>query len=449
VPVPAISLGVETDSGPQGGAEKLSSEENGPNPFERVDELSETSDDAGILGSPWDRRTFLKAAALGTAAAALWQKGPGLTLGPAAAYADDLSALQCTSNDVRIVGTGQVLNEPCVCSGTFNALVQFQVQNNAASDRSCITLHLCPGGGLPAQDIILSPVGGAVGDPIPGKTTSTMQGTIQNFPCGAGLVCFGATPASGVQGDVFAKGENCPTGQCCSTITWGVPGQDTCPLERQIASKCRHQQICIQGRGQTTLDCDTATTGVQTNCAVQCGSTATVQLCTTEAASLGPFTFTLHVPGQPDQTFGPTTDKCHNFTVGPITANTTITGDVKSGADNCIKSASVTLTTTAITPTITVTGNDNCNGQLTFDASATGFTGCTKAWTIDGFGGSDLAAHGGTVNADGSLSYRSLDGTCHTIGVTLTCGGCSGTASRTVCQCVHTTLGCTAGANCT
>ena len=45
----------------------------------------------------------------------------------------------------------------------------------------------------------------------------------------------------------------------------------------------------------------------------------------------------------------------------------------------------------------------------------------------------------------GGLSYRNLDNTCHTIGVTATCGDCAGTASTTVKQaCVVTTEGCTA-----
>src|SRR5207302_11035748 len=77
----------------------------------------------------WNRRTFLKAAALGTAAAALINRvgDGGLSLGPLSALADDLSGLGCTANDVRIVGPGIVLNEPCDCTGTFDANVQFHI----------------------------------------------------------------------------------------------------------------------------------------------------------------------------------------------------------------------------------------------------------------------------------------------------------------------------------
>src|SRR5438105_12006245 len=68
----------------------------------------------------WSRRTFLKAAALGTAAAALINRGGdgGLNFGPLAALADDLSGLNCTANDVRLVGPGIILNEQCNCTGT-------------------------------------------------------------------------------------------------------------------------------------------------------------------------------------------------------------------------------------------------------------------------------------------------------------------------------------------
>src|SRR5215216_5107504 len=67
----------------------------------------EAPDDGAAGGRPaWSRRTFLKAAALGTAAAALLNRaGSGdLNFGPLAALADDLSALQCTANDMRVIG---------------------------------------------------------------------------------------------------------------------------------------------------------------------------------------------------------------------------------------------------------------------------------------------------------------------------------------------------------
>src|SRR5215207_2320341 len=96
------------------------------------------------LTSGLNRRTFLAAAALGSAAAAFVQKTGGsglggLRLGPLTAFADDLSDFPCTANDVRIAGTGVVLNEPCCCApgGTFTAQVAFPVENITGTERYC------------------------------------------------------------------------------------------------------------------------------------------------------------------------------------------------------------------------------------------------------------------------------------------------------------------------
>jgi hypothetical protein len=410
----------------------MASDESDVGPPEGHEALGETVQ--GLpFGTASSRRTFFKSAALGTAAAAMYTGGR-MAFGPLTAYADNLSSLNCTANDVRIVGPGQIINEPCNCSGTFNAQVRFRVVNNTGTTRYCVKVHFCPGplpggGNFDPGDVL-------IGD-IPAKSDAFYTVTIPNYPCGAGLVCFGACgtgtdPDTGLPDCSFAKGEACPTGACCTTISWDVnPG---CPT-RVISSKCRHQQVCIQGRGRTTLDCDTSATGVQTSCPVECGATTTVRLCTTEAASFGPFTFVLHVPGQPDQTFtgaGP----CHDFTVGPITDTTTITGDVTSN-DGCKKSASVTLTTSPITVTLGVSGGATCNsGNLTFTAS-TGKTGCTYQFKVDGTVVQNTTANTYSYPAD-------PDGVCHTVSVQATCGGCvSNTASQTVSQCVTTTTPCT------
>ncbi|MBA2277227.1 MAG: hypothetical protein H0W06_05630, partial [Chloroflexia bacterium] len=348
------------------------------------------------------RRTFLKAAALGTAAAALVHGGTsGLRFGALSALADDLSTFQCTANDVRIIGAGQIINEPCDCpGGTFNAEVQFTVENNAASDRGCITLHLVPAGPIPNQlDVILQ-------GSIPGKTTQVMTGFINNYPCGSGLVCFGSAEGDGRR--------RCDAGQC-STVSWTVPGQDSCPPDKQISSKCRHQRICIQGRGGVSLDCDTSVDGVQDNCPVPCGGFKTLRL--SAIGGVGPFTYSL----SDGQEFGPTDVTSHDFEVGPVTENTDYTGSVTDGT-GCTKSDEVRLTTTAITPEISVTDTDNCNGVVTVSTSVAGFEGCSFAYTIDG----DPAANVENdttivrVNSNGTLSYRNLDNTCHTIGVTAT-----------------------------
>jgi hypothetical protein len=405
-------------------------ESGGRNPFERVDEppATPTPDDEGFLGPSWDRRRFLTAAAVGTAAAAMY--GGDSLFRPLAAYADNLSGLNCTANDVRIVGPGQIINEPCDCTGSFNAQVRFRVINNTGTTRYCVTVHFCPGT-LP-DGSVFDPGDILIGD-IPKKSDAFYTVTIPNYPCGAGLVCFGACgtgtdPDTGLPDCSFAKGEACPTGECCTTISWDVnPG---CP-DRVLSSKCRHQQVCIQGRGRTTVDCDVSTTGNQTNCAVQCGATTTIRVCTTEAASFGPFVFTL-TGGGTTQTFtgaGP----CHDFTVGPITDTTTFTASVKSN-DNCTKTATVTLTTTPITASIAVSGDTNCNGVLTLTASVPNGTGCTFTWS-----------EGATTLGTGpTLTYGPvLDGLCHTIHVAAMCSGCPAAAEVKIRQCAATTLNCT------
>jgi hypothetical protein len=357
------------------------------------------------------RRTLLKAAAVGTTVAAIAGRD---FFTPAPALADDLSTFQCTANDVRIVGAGQIINEPCNCTGTFNAEVAFTVENNAASERGCITLHLVPAGGLGQIDVILQGT-------IAGKTTQTMTGFINNYPCGAGFVCFGSASGDGRR--------RCEAGEC-STVSWTVPGQDTCPPDKQISSKCRHQQICIQGRGSAGIDC--------VACQVDCGGNGTVRI--SAIGGVGPFTYGL----SDGQSFGPTSDTSHDFTVGPITTSTNVTGSVTDGS-GCVKSTvQATLTPNAITPSISAAGDTDCDGVLTFTGSAAGFTGCSFAWTIDTVAASNTETDGLVVrvNADGTLGYRNLDGTCHTIGVTATCGSCIGTASTTVTQCVTTTVDC-------
>jgi hypothetical protein len=391
-----------------------------------------------VLGSGLNRRKFLAAAALGSAAAALVTKADGLggvQLGPLVAFADDLSGLNCSANDVRIVGPGIVVNEQCNCTGTFNAQVRFRIINNTGTQRYCVTVHFCPGT-LPGGGTF-NPGDVLIGD-IPAKSDAFYTVTIPNYPCGAGRVCFGAcgpgTDETTGQPDCsFPKNTPCPSGQCCTTISWDVnPG---CP-DRVITSKCRHQQVCIQGRGGATLDCDTGATGVQTNCNVQCGSTTTVRLCTTEAASFGPFTFVLRVPGQSDQTFGPTNDTCHDFTVGPITGTTTITGDVRSN-DGCTKSASVTLTTTAVTAGLAAS-TPGCDGKITFTASTTGAGSCTYEFFVDGV--SKRAASASNTFTYDPCALGTLDGACHTVRVRVVCGGCEASASRQVVQCVNTSV---------
>lgn len=141
------------------------------------------------------------------------------------AQTPNYSSFQCTANDVRITGPGQVTNEPCDCpvNTTFNASVNFVVENNANSDRTCITLNLCTAadGGCTCQNVTLNGT-------IPGKATQNMTAIITNYPCGAGLVCFGSDADSG-------KGR---CSDCCATVTWRVPGQVSQNLFTHSPSFC-------------------------------------------------------------------------------------------------------------------------------------------------------------------------------------------------------------------
>jgi hypothetical protein len=321
-------------------------------------------EDDGALGSPWNRRTFLKAAALGTAAAALWQKGPGFNLGPAAAYADDLSGLNCTANDVRIVGPGIILNEPCSCSGTFNAQVQFHVINNTGTNRYCVTTHFCAGRNaagqiiVPAQDVVF-------GD-IPANFDGNVTVNIPNYPCNSGLVCFGAA-GSGEDGG-FAKGEDCPAGQCCTTITWNVKASDPCPdTTRQISSKCRHQQVCIQGFGITAACADAScNTRNLTNgcCSVGCGQSLRVKLTSVGQSGTpcaNPPTFSVKRPGESSFTNVTLSGGCYVDT-SPVQGTYTFRA---TDCHNCFREATLAVCVESLTAPVITASAPDCSGNVT------------------------------------------------------------------------------------
>ncbi len=357
--------------------------------------------------TPWNRRTFFKSAALGTAAAAMYTGGQ-MALRPAdARYANDLSNLPCTANDVQIIGTGIVVNEPCDCTGTFDAEVVFRVRNITSTGRYCVSVHLTDGRDilLFAPDGTSTAFGKAQGEDF---RDTLMTGVLENFPCGAGEVCFGQAGVT--------RGK-CDPGTC-STVAWSTtPGQANCtsPDLTPPGGQCRHQQICIQGRGNTTLDCDLTTDAIEESCPVECGATTTLRLCTTSVAALGPFTFTLD-----GQSFGPTADTCHDFVVGPITETTTFTGCVTDDervrevrfrrADRHRRSRR----------SIAVAGEE----QLQRRAHAHRVGGRRDRLHVHVDGGRPT-----TLGTGPTLSYGPvLDGVCHTINVSAVCGGCDASA---------------------
>lgn len=369
----------------------------------------------------------------------------GTTAGTA--RANDLSNYPCTAGDVEIVGSGIVVNEPCSCTpgGTFNAVVQFTVRNNTSTGRYCIALHLVQDGAVITvpYDVILRDANGS--STAPGKSggdrfhDTVMFGTIPNFPCNVGVVCFGQA------GVVRGK---CDPGTC-TTISWNTsPGAASCTVadESPPGGQCRHQQVCVVGYG-VSLNC---TAG----CTPSCGSSATLQACVTAPAERGPFTFTVNGNDGSTATqssFGDASGTtCINFNVSPTQSPTTTYTLTVTDKNGCTRTATKALTVTAATASIEQGSNPGCNGVLSFTASVAGRTGCTFTWTVDGVslatflaGGAADDARIARPNAGGNvLSFRALDNTCHTIAVSASCGSCTATASTKVKQCVGAPASC-------
>jgi hypothetical protein len=321
-------------------------------------ELPETSNESTNSDAPnrtLNRRRFLTAAALGTAAAALLNKGNGgyLSFGPALALANDLSGNPCTAQDVTVAPQAFVVNEPCTCTGTtFTASVSFVVSNHTGTSRYCVTLHIPAGFGVPAQDVVLT---GPTGNEIQAGQTITMTGQVTGFPCNVGEVCIGSPGSDGRR--------KCEPNTCL-TVAWNTSPNAACPDTSPPGGQCRHQRICILGFG-ATLAC---TAG----CTPSCGGTATLRACVTAPATRGPFTFTLVGSDGSTQTqSGVAGDAsgttCVNFTV-TVSQSTTYTLTV-TDKDGCTRTATTTLTTQTLTKPTVSAGTPSCTGQVTLTAS--------------------------------------------------------------------------------
>jgi TAT (twin-arginine translocation) pathway signal sequence len=340
----------------------MPNEENGAFVGPAEETTEPVASEGGALGGV-SRRTFLKAAALGTAAAALMNQtgGGGIQLGPLSAFANDLSTLPCTANDVNIIGPGQVINEPCTCSGgTFTATVQFTVQNGAGAGRYCIALHLAPatinggsfGGGL---DILLNtkPDGSGSSTAL-GKQNTIMYGQIPNFPCNTGgtLVCFGTALSSAFSGKCAAN--------TCTTLAWSTSsGAAGCagPDQSPPGGQCRHLQVCIQGFG-AALSCSTG-------CSPNCGGTSV--LTGSVSGGISPYVFQLSdgtsIRFPPS---GTTATTSHDFTV-TVTTNTTYTLTVTDSSPNggCSRTATASLSANPLTLTNLTPTTPLCSGGAT------------------------------------------------------------------------------------
>jgi hypothetical protein len=343
---------------------------------ESLDPVEETSESATPIQSAnsqsgFSRRTFLKAAALGTAAAALLNRDAlgNLDFGASSAFADDLSNLGCTANDVQLLGTGKVINEPCTCSAgsSFTAQVVFTIFNNASSARNCVELHLCPAtatitvGSTTTTSTFANTGFVALTSSIAGKTTATVTASVP-WVCGAGVVCFGTPPIPGGGGN-----PTCPPGACCTVITWRIPGESTnCSTAiKFIKSKCGMQSVCIVGRSNG-LTC----TG---NCGTGCGGVST--LVASQTGGTGPYTFCLSPGNQVCQTDSSSSvGATVSFTVTTTETTTyTVVETNGTGTAVCAVTESLTLTATPLgTLTVTAPSTADCSGAFCVTATVSG-----------------------------------------------------------------------------
>ena len=415
-------------------------------------EAAMEAEEEGVLGTPWTRRTFLKAAALGTVAAAVFNKGPGASFGPAAAWANDLSNSPCTAQDTFLVGSGLVVNEPCVCTGTFNAVVAFELHNGTGTNRYCLALHIPAGSGIPAGDYILNTEDDGSGTSTLPPGTHTMFGFFPNFPCNTGgtAVCVGPLDSSGNPTVVRGK---CDAGTC-ATLAWSTsPNAAGCTTADQSppGGQCRHQGICIQGFGITATCADgscNARSLTNNCCSVNCGASLNVKITVSGQSGTpcaSPPTVSVKRPGATTFT---------NVTLnssGCYVDSSPVQGTYTFRATDCHGcTRDTTLAVCVAQPTIgapSLVANP-CDGKAKFRAgTVTGGTApFTFKFSLDG--GADVNGTG--TNGDEfvyspSLVSGGLDTSCHSLVAKVTdANGCTATSSATTfSQCVSTTTGCT------
>jgi hypothetical protein len=309
---------------------------------------NETSPTAPKTG--WRRRTFLQAAALGTAAAALiGNDGGGLgksRLGPIAALAagtTDPGTWQCTANDVNLA-SGQALNVPCACNGSFNAQVQFSLVNNTGTNRYCVAVYLPATAGVAAQWVLLKASDGT-STLLPG--THTLIGTVAGFPCGVPQITF-----------------------TNATVAWQTSTTAaTCDPNTVHFSKsqCEHQNLTIIGYGAALACASAACAGTGNSfCTVNCGGSLYLQGTAAGAsagATAGSYTWTLKDPS--NSVVGTATGSSPQcFTVANPSSGT-YTLEVQDSV-NCKTTATIPVTVNTLTTPVVAAGSPACDGTVQF-----------------------------------------------------------------------------------
>ena len=307
----------------------------------------------------WNRRTFLKAAALGTAAAALLGRsggdGGGLSFGAASALAHEDTKSSCTANDIEVSG-GQIINEPCTCAegGTFEAVAKFLVSNHNNATRKCITLHLGSGGTFGSKDYLLTT--DPSGDPTKGTSNISGNGTSQFMYAKLGTVSCNF-------------GKECYTNSVIAFQTAQNQSDTACagPLQKYPGGQCRRQEICITGFS-ATLECVSGcgADATPTTCNVGCGGTLYLRASAVGGTdgSNGTYTFTVTAPdGTTQYTLTGSSPQCFAIT-NPQKGTYTLSAADSKGCFRTAKSGNVVVNELA-KPTLSG-GNPNCDGQVTY-----------------------------------------------------------------------------------
>jgi hypothetical protein len=359
--------------------------------------------------TPLHRRTFLKAAALGSAALAF-------RAAPSLAHTDTQSP--CTAGDIFLSG-GQIVNEPCTCTpgGTFDAVAVFTVRNDNNARRLNITLHMGTCATFGGRDFLLrTGTDGLSGScSIAGLgTTQLMYAFLGNLPCGFTQVCC---PGSVI---AFQTAKNQQDVENCSA-----------PLTKYPGGQCRRQEICITGFG-ASLNCSTegCASGSSDACTVPCGGTLYLLASATggTAGSNGTYRYVVTAPdGVTTYDSGPGQGGSFCFTItDPQSGTYTLQAFDSQG---CVRTDTTTVSVVAIEAPILEAGAADCDGNVTFTV-----TNCDPSltYTYESADGTPSPQSG--VGLCSATFNFPQDGADHTVTVTASNGdsACDQTDSATV-----------------